>query len=452
MQSFNFSLACFLVAWTHYHTSGHAQETPVKEIAAARTTWEYSPELLRPFWSGDTVVGETILFLGSESGDARGSVLFPIQEIVSVRSSAGDVTYQAGVDYRFVPGTREIVVPTKSKIKTSLPADLRRPANSQQFQLTHRDGDGEILFGAKLEYHQLQTVVTYKKAETAWPVQMPKFDALALPLTLRKLRDRESVSIVLLGDSISTGCNASGWGEGAPFQPAYQDLLVDHLSKHYGGRVKLTNLSVGGQATPWGITMIDEVIKHQPDLVILAFGMNDSAGRSAAEYAKNTAAMIEKTRVGAPQAEFILIASMLGNRDWTRLNHDVFPAYRDALATLASQTGVVLADMTSVWQEMLKRKKDADLTGNGVNHPNDFGHRVYAQVLASLLVETQHAPAPKSESRISLSSCQFSSMPTKSDPKIPARIDTAVRRRNSILGSDVSWSTSVSWATNEGND
>ncbi|MEC8800536.1 MAG: hypothetical protein VXX55_07230 [Planctomycetota bacterium] len=30
-------------------------------------------------------------------------------------------------------------------------------------------------------------------------------------------------------------------------------------------------------------------------------------------------------------------------------------------------------------------KKTWDLTGNGVNHPNDFGHRVYAQVRCELL-------------------------------------------------------------------
>jgi hypothetical protein len=27
------------------------------------------------------------------------------------------------------------------------------------------------------------------------------------------------------------------------------------------------------------------------------------------------------------------------------------------------------------------------MTGNGVNHPNDFGHRIYAQVLSALLIE-----------------------------------------------------------------
>ena len=44
-----------------------------------------------------------------------------------------------------------------------------------------------------------------------------------------------------------------------------------------------------------------------------------------------------------------------------------------------------LADLTAVWSEMLKRKKDWDLTVNGVNHPNDFGHRVYAQVICELM-------------------------------------------------------------------
>ena len=38
-------------------------------------------------------------------------------------------------------------------------------------------------------------------------------------------------------------------------------------------------------------------------------------------------------------------------------------------------------------EALLKRKRFYDLTGNGVNHPNDFGHCVYAQSLLALLVE-----------------------------------------------------------------
>jgi hypothetical protein len=28
-----------------------------------------------------------------------------------------------------------------------------------------------------------------------------------------------------------------------------------------------------------------------------------------------------------------------------------------------------------------------DVTGNGVNHPNDYGHRLYAQAILALLVD-----------------------------------------------------------------
>jgi hypothetical protein len=50
---------------------------------------------------------------------------------------------------------------------------------------------------------------------------------------------------------------------------------------------------------------------------------------------------------------------------------------------------MVLADMTTLWLELLERKNAYDLSGNGLNHPNDFGHRVYAQIILGLL-----APPP----------------------------------------------------------
>ncbi|MBC7856352.1 MAG: lysophospholipase, partial [Pirellulaceae bacterium] len=78
-------------------------------------------------------------------------------------------------------------------------------------------------------------------------------------------------------------------------------------------------------------------------------------------------------------------ATMLGNKDWVALKQELFPKYRDALASLC-QPGIALADMTTLWAELLKHKQDWDLTGNGVNHPNDFGHRLYAQVLTALLI------------------------------------------------------------------
>lgn len=350
-----------------------------------KPAWKYSADQMRPFWRGTVMEGESVLFIKDErTGDARASVLLPIQKLLAVRNSPGDVTYVEGRDYLWKPGSREIVIPSGSRIIVSTPAELRRPPKSQKYELTHRDGNGEILFGARLEYHELQTCITYSHAPDLWTSSVPTFEPKTLRCTVEKLRERRPLSLVVLGDSISSGCNASGWADGAPFQPAYPELVRRQLMERHRCQVQLTNLSVGGMDSQWGLTMIEKVVEPRPDLVIVAFGMNDAAGRSAREFQANIGGIITRVRERLPDAEFILVAPMLGNQGWTRLRHELFPEYRDSLAKLRGP-GVALADLTSVWTRFLELKHDWDQTGNGVNHPNDFGHRVHAQVITTLL-------------------------------------------------------------------
>lgn len=348
--------------------------------------WKYDPALLAPFWQGDTMHGESILFVKADGEEtASGELLFPALKILAARNSNGDVTYEEGRDYTWEPGSRKIVIPAGSRIVTKTPAELRRPAKTQKYELTHRDGDGEIYFGSKLEYHDMQTCFTYTHEPNLWKVVPPKFDETKLPRTIQKLRDRKPVSILVLGDSISAGCNASGWAGEVPYQPPFTKLLEKHLAATYQTEVSVKNLSVGGKSTEWALTVIDDIVAAEPDIVILAFGMNDSAGRSAKDYQGYIADTIAKVQEKRPETEFILIASMLGNKDWIRLKQELFPQYRDALAELA-KPGVALADMTSQWAAFFEIKQDRDLTGNGVNHPNDFGHRIYTQVISALLI------------------------------------------------------------------
>ena len=361
--------------------------TAVASAAEPAQPWHASTASLRPFWLTATMEGESVLFVQEQSGGPpRAALLFEPTRILSVCTSSREVTYEEGRDYVWKPGTNEIVLPPGSRIVFKTPADLRRPAGSQRYALTHRDGNGEILFGGGHEYHDMQTLITYAHAEGAWAGPVPLFAGEQLPRTLQKLRDKQPLTVALLGDSISTGCNASGWASAAPFQPPYQDLFVRNLEATYGAQVTLKNFAVGGTDTAWGLANIGPLIETRPDLVILAFGMNDAAGRPAPEYQANVQAMLETIRKAHPDTEFILVATMLGNRDWTALHPELFPQYRDALAQLC-RPGVVLADLTSIWAELLKHKRDWDLTGNGVNHPNDFGHRVYAQVLSALLIK-----------------------------------------------------------------
>ncbi|MCA9062057.1 MAG: SGNH/GDSL hydrolase family protein [Planctomycetaceae bacterium] len=366
--------------------------TSVRGDEGTGHTWKVQPELLQPFWLGNTVYGESVLFVREEDSSVSAPLLYPPSRIVRVSSSDGATVYEEGRDYRFETTDRadgvvggRLTLTADSRIPSFAPGDLRREPGTQKYRLTHRDGNGEILFGAQLEYHTMQTVVTYEhKTVPPW-FPAPRFDETALPRSIGRLRRKDALSVVVLGDSISTGCNASGWADGAPFQPAYPELLQLMLQRYAGSDVSLTNLSVGGMSTPWGITMVDKVAAATPDLVVIAFGMNDASGRPADEFQANTQAMIDGIRSQCPDVEFILVAGMLGNRDWTVLKQELFPQFRDALNRLR-QPGIAVADLTSVWTAFLERKRDFDLTGNGVNHPNDFGHRVYAQVLATLLL------------------------------------------------------------------
>ncbi|HOW65605.1 MAG TPA: SGNH/GDSL hydrolase family protein [Candidatus Paceibacterota bacterium] len=354
--------------------------------AEGSPAWANPTKTLLPFWLSRTMEGESVLFIRpDDSSPPRASLLFEPTRILSVRDSAGEKTYEEGRDYIWKRGAREILLPPGSRITFKLPRDLRRPAGTQRYALTHRDGQGEILFGAGHEYHDMQILVTYLHRRDSWPGPVPSYADDRLPRTVRMLQRRQPLRIALLGDSISTGCNASGWANVAPFQPAYQDLFTLNLRRAYGVSVALTNFAVGGTDTAWGLTTINQVADTRPDLVLLAFGMNDASGRPAGEYQANIRRMIDAVRKAQPDTEFILIATMLGNRDWTLLRHELFGPYRDALGALC-QPGIVLADMTSLWDVLLQRKKDWDLTGNGVNHPNDFGHRIYAQVLSALLI------------------------------------------------------------------
>ena len=52
---------------------------------------------------------------------------------------------------------------------------------------------------------------------------------------------------------------------------------------------------------------------------------------------------------------------------------------------------IAVAEVTSMWLALLERKSVLDLSGNGLNHPNGFGHRAYADVVLSTIA----GPSPR---------------------------------------------------------
>jgi hypothetical protein len=154
----------------------------------------------------------------------------------------------------------------------------------------------------------------------------------------------------------------------------------------------MLNESVGGMSSKWGAKKIKEILKENPEfhfnLTIIAWGMNDSSGKlSPRKYIKNIKIQMKLIQRVNPQAEFILIASSLPNPNWDHAHADILDQYEAELQKLAkkSKGRIAVANLTHMWHDILKCKSYYDLTGNGINHPNDFGHTIYAHVLAGLL-------------------------------------------------------------------
>jgi lysophospholipase L1-like esterase len=349
-------------------------------------------DVLKPFWRETQMNGETLFFGERKEGEAPTATLFfPPEKILSVRSATHETTYEEGKDYSIDMATGTFRRLPNSRIPFKTMKEMYPPEDSPLPKYKHKRGDPKtcLIFGEGAFFHQLQVEVTYTHKAGLWTGYVPKFSGDSLPKTMAKLRAKEPLKLCMTGDSISYGCNASALSKVAPAMPAYGELVSMGLEKSWGSKVTFRNFSVGGWTSKNGVDDVAKVMAEKPDLVIIAYGMNDSGGASPEVYSGHIQTIMTKVKEASPGAEFILVASMLPNAEWHYPTMENFPRYRDALTKLCGN-GVALADMTSVWGEFLRRKKYHDITGNGLNHPNDFGHRLYAQVILGLLV----APKP----------------------------------------------------------
>jgi len=342
---------------------------------------------ISPFWKSETMEGESVLFVRERIGEPpRAPLLFTPTRIIGMKSADGRTVYEEGKDFIWKRGSREIELPAGSRIPFKNRADMYPPKGAPQSIEGRRGTTSSLFFGEGHLFHELQTEATYTHEER-WKGHRPSYAGDRLPQSIAKLKARKPVTLLLLGDSISEGYNASGYTNSSPFMPPYGQLVTLALESAYRTPVRFVNQSVAGKNTVWGIEQATKAAAEKPDLMIVAFGMNDaSSGMAPDVFAGNVRRIMDTVRAENPACEFILVAGMTGNPEWTHSAPELYPQYRDALGALAGK-GIVLADVTSLWTDVLARKRFIDMTGNGVNHPNDFGHRLYATVISGVLIE-----------------------------------------------------------------
>lgn len=341
--------------------------------------------LNEPFWSAPIVHGESVLFLTREQAQRpTARLLFAPSRILRVARADGSLAFEEGTDYVLDAASGTLELPEGSRIPALQADELFPPAGSPR-SIPHKTGDPSrgVLFDNDHWFHDHQVEVTYEHKER-WHGYRPEVARESLPRTLAKLQRGEPLTIAATGDSITFGLNASKRTGVEPHMPIYPELVADALRTHFGSDVTLVNRAVDGGRLEQGLRDLDALLEAEPDLILIAYGMNHFGSRDAASFRQLLATMLERIWAVNPDTEIILLAPMHGNPQWHHTPADQYLPHRDVLASFVGPR-VALADLTTLWGQMLERKRLSDLTGNGVNHPNDFGHRVYAAVVLGLL-------------------------------------------------------------------
>jgi lysophospholipase L1-like esterase len=213
-----------------------------------------------------------------------------------------------------------------------------------------------------------------------------------IPKTLAKLRAGGAVKIVCWGDSVTAGGNAS-----KP-ELRYSDVFATGLRERFPqAKITMENISAGGshsrqwlfpdkfqyRGKPWqetGVTW-QRIADAKPDLVTLEF-VND-AGMTPAVVDEVYSDILG--RVQGLGAELILITphfTMWKMMGFKSMNEAERRPYVLALREFANKRHLALADAAARWEHLWKEGLPyLTLLHNTINHPDDRGHRLFAEEL-----------------------------------------------------------------------
>lgn len=335
-------------------------------------------EMMRPFWTGDTIFKEAVVLKGPSSSS---QLLYTPKQILSVANYNGSAVYHEGLDYQL--DGRNIKQISSAPSKTYV---------AKQGQRGNGTPNGLINVAATS-----WTYVTYIPDRSDWdgPRTTWKSKSNLLPRTTELLRQGKPLVVQALGMSLTAGLNVSGFAGDAknfpptdPFMLSYVDLFCEEMRLVYGSNVTLFNSSCGGKTMSWADKYCTALVNpNNPDLVMIDMGMNDIWGQTTENgFRSNLESTISKIRAECPNAEFVLIANMLPDVTGTGAPADGETwMYRFLNAMNAQEaSGCAVFDMTTMSDKLFDRKSPACFTSNSL-HPNDYMARWYAQGLSQLI-------------------------------------------------------------------
>jgi lysophospholipase L1-like esterase len=373
-----------------------------------------------PVWENrtadnDLVINAEPVFICESLGDNQlnFSLLYDIDNIISVRSADLQTLYKEGRDYNISDGKLQILntgrIPVLKAQDYYYDAATNSNGHLDVADLTKAFFTDEIGGPNDPGMSKYCVAVTYRPVIANPVITTPVSKSDKFTTLIQKLNNGQNIKVVSLGDSITYGWSSSKLVDMYPKCPAYNLMVIDYIKSKYNVDVTHTNLSVGGKSSSWalnydsskGYTPIKKACESNPDLIILAFGMNDGGGVTPETFTANINSMINTVKQRSPRTNVLVVGTCLPNPQLAWRNTSGNPpflkyqaSYRDSL--LIAETGwdnAAFADVTLAHMELINSSGDntniakltgpkryQDTAGSNSNHPNDYMHRIYAQV------------------------------------------------------------------------
>lgn len=227
-------------------------------------------------------------------------------------------------------------------------------------------------------------------------------------LDRKGLEEYGPINIVIFGDSVSHGA-VNGYID---YENVYWNTLKKKLNlfRDYVP-VNMINASIGGTTASASLERMErQVFCHNPDLVIICFGLNDVNG-TLGEYLDALKQIFCRCQKADCDAIF-LTPNMLNTyvADDTPAQHRAYAfktaemqnsgkmdEYIFSATSLAENMGIPVCDCYSKWKELAKTKDTTLLLANRINHPISEMHKLFADELYNMIIG-DHQSKKKSDS------------------------------------------------------
>ena len=184
------------------------------------------------------------------------------------------------------------------------------------------------------------------------------------------------------------------------YERVYWNLLKQKLNAYRDYMpVNMINAAIGTTAKASLDRMDKQVLKHEPDLVIVCFGLND-VNNPLEDYIEPLRIIFDKCQKAGCDIIF-MTPNMLNTyvaddapaefRDYAAVTADMqnsgkMDTYMAAAVALAEEMGVTVCDCYAKWKKLAETEDVTMMLANRINHPTSEMHTLFADSLYDILI------------------------------------------------------------------